>query len=274
MQRYEEGSINKGTKTRTSRNQELYQDLGKTEKYTTFTDVSKIEAIDLEEAKKNYHTREGYHQVREYDFLEEKPKVKKDLEEFNYLYATEEKKNYDLNEVLKEARELREKDELERKRKLHNEKYNILESSREDLERFKQEVKKTIKPVENEKELEELINTITSKEVREKIDQAQEKSLLSDLMATSNLEEVVQPITAKIEKIEKKEEPKEIENTIAKEIDKSFYTKSLDLSEEDFDLEETEVQKTPVILTILKLILSIAIIVAVGFGVYYFVMHY
>ena len=58
------------------------------------------------------------------------------------------------------------------------------------------------------------------------------------------------------------------------EIDKSFYTKSLDLSEEDFDLEETEVQKTPVILTILKLILSIAIIVAVGFGVYYFVMHY
>ncbi len=274
MQRYEEGSINKGTKTRTSRNQELYQDLGKTEKYTTFTDVSKIEAIDLEEAKKNYHTREGYHQVREYDFLEEKPKVKKDLEEFNYLYATEEKKNYDLNEVLKEARELREKDELERKRKLHNEKYNILESSREDLERFKQEVKKTIKPVENEKELEELIHTITSKEVREKIDQAQEKSLLSDLMATSNLEEVVQPITAKIEKIEKKEEPKEIENTIAKEIDKSFYTKSLDLSEEDFDLEETEVQKTPVILTILKLILSIAIIVAVGFGVYYFVMHY
>lgn len=277
MQRYEENSENKGARTRTSRNQELYQDLGKTEKYTTFTDVSKIEAIDLEEAKRNYHTRQGYHQAREYNFFEEeKPKVRKELDEFNYLYPKEEKKSYNLNEVLSEAKRQREKDDLERKRKLHNEKYNILESSQEDLEKFKKEVKKTIKPVENEEELEELIHTITSKELREKIDKEKETSLLSDLMATSNLDEVVEAVPEKTE-TQHKIEPikKEEDKTKPLEIDKSFYTKSLDLTEEDFDDEEEgEKKKTPVILIFLKLLLSIAIIGGVGIGVYYFVTHF
>ena len=276
-QRYEENSENKGARTRTSRNQELYQDLGKTEKYTTFTDVSKIEAIDLEEAKRNYHTRQGYHQAREYNFFEEeKPKVRKELDEFNYLYPKEEKKSYNLNEVLSEAKRQREKDDLERKRKLHNEKYNILESSQEDLEKFKKEVKKTIKPVENEEELEELIHTITSKELREKIDKEKETSLLSDLMATSNLDEVVEAVPEKTE-TQPKIEPikKEEDKTKPLEIDKSFYTKSLDLTEEDFDDEEEgEKKKTPVILIFLKLLLSIAIIGGVGIGVYYFVTHF
>lgn len=277
MQRYEENSENKGARTRTSRNQELYQDLGKTEKYTTFTDVSKIEAIDLEEAKRNYHTRQGYHQAREYNFFEEeKPKVRKELDEFNYLYPKEEKKSYNLNEVLSEAKRQREKDDLERKRKLHNEKYNILESSQEDLEKFKKEVKKTIKPVENEEKLEELIHTITSKELREKIDKEKETSLLSDLMATSNLDEVVEAVPEKTE-TQHKIEPikKEEDKTKPLEIDKSFYTKSLDLTEEDFDDEEEgEKKKTPVILIFLKLLLSIAIIGGVGIGVYYFVTHF
>ena len=277
MQRYEENSENKGARTRTSRNQELYQDLGKTEKYTTFTDVSKIEAIDLEEAKRNYHTRQGYHQAREYNFFEEeKPKVRKELDEFNYLYPKEEKKSYNLNEVISEAKRQREKDDLERKRKLHNEKYNILESSQEDLEKFKKEVKKTIKPVENEEELEELIHTITSKELREKIDKEKETSLLSDLMATSNLDEVVEAVPEKTE-TQPKIEPikKEEDKTKPLEIDKSFYTKSLDLTEEDFDDEEEgEKKKTPVILIFLKLLLSIAIIGGVGIGVYYFVTHF
>src|SRR5699024_5752430 len=149
------------------------------EKYTTFTDVSKIEAIDLEEAKRNYHTRQGYHQAREYNFFEEeKPKVRKELDEFNYLYPKEEKKSYNLNEVLSEAKRQREKD---------------------DIEKFKKEVKKTNKTVENEEEIEELNHTNTSKELREKIDKEKETSLLSDLMATSNLDEVVEAVPEKTE---------------------------------------------------------------------------
>ena len=168
MERYDNSNTPR-IKSRTEKNQNLYNDLGRLEKYTTLTDVSKIEAVELNAAKKNYRTREGYHSLKDYDVKLDNPIIKKELDDFNQLYNLDEHKTYDINKVLEEAKELREKDNLEKKRKLHNEKYNILESSAEDLEKFKQETKLRHKPIENEKELEDLINTITSKELREKI---------------------------------------------------------------------------------------------------------
>ena len=184
MQRYEYSSDDNRRKSRLERNQELYHDLGPIEKSTTFADIPKIEAVELNAAKKNYRTRQGYHQIKDYGIIEEKPKVQKELDEFNYLYRNDDKP-HDINMILEEAKKLRERDELERKRKLHNEKYNILESSEEEINKFKEEKNKKIKPVDNEEELEELIHTITSKELREQIDEEEGGSLLSDLMATN-----------------------------------------------------------------------------------------
>ena len=60
MERYD--SSNRNTvRSRTEKNKDLYNDLGRLEKYTTLTDVSKIDAVELSAAKKNYRTREGYH---------------------------------------------------------------------------------------------------------------------------------------------------------------------------------------------------------------------
>ena len=282
MERYD--NSNRSTvRSRTEKNQDLYNDLGRLEKYTTLTDVSKIEAVELNAAKKNYRTREGYHSLKDYDIDIEKPKERKDLDEFNFLY-NDEHKTYDINKVLEEAKELRERDSLEKKRKLHNEKYNILESSEEDLEKFKEETKLRHKPIENEEKLEELIHTITSKELREEIDKAESNdnnSLLSDLMATNVNEEVVKPIATKIEdkKIEddtkKLDKVKEKTMSLKDEIDKSFYTKSLDLSEEDFisDDEEEEIKPSKLI-GFLKFLFSLILILAVGFGVYYVITNF
>ena len=282
MERYD--NSNRSTvRSRTEKNQDLYNDLGRLEKYTTLTDVSKIEAVELNAAKKNYRTREGYHSLKDYDIDIEKPKERKDLDEFNFLY-NDEHKTYDINKVLEEAKELRERDSLEKKRKLHNEKYNILESSEEDLEKFKEETKLRHKPIENEEKLEELIHTITSKELREEIDKAESNdnnSLLSDLMATNVNEEVVKPIATKIEdkKIEddtkKLDKVKEKTMSLKDEIDKSFYTKSLDLSEEDFisDDEEEEIKPSKFI-GFLKFLFSLILILAVGFGVYYVITNF
>ena len=135
MERYDNSNIN-CVRSRTEKNKDLYNDLGRLEKYTTLTDVSKIEAVELNAAKKNYRTREGYHQMKEYnDFIPE-PKVKKELDDFNYLYQDHENKIYDINSVLEEAKKNRvKKDELEAKRKLKNTNYNILESlNPEELE--------------------------------------------------------------------------------------------------------------------------------------------
>lgn len=282
MERYD--NSNRSTvRSRTEKNQDLYNDLGRLEKYTTLTDVSKIEAVELNAAKKNYRTREGYHQIKDYDIDIEKPKERKELDEFNFLYK-DEHKTYDINKVLEEAKELRERDSLEKKRKLHNEKYNILESSEEDLEKFKEETKLRHKPIENEEELEELIHTITSKELREEIDKAESNdnnSLLSDLMATNVNEEVLKPIATKIEDSKVEEDTKKLDKVKEKtmslkdEIDKSFYTKSLDLSEEDFisDDEEEEIKPSKFI-GFLKFLFSLILILAVGFGVYYVITNF
>ena len=284
MERYDNSS-NTRARSRLEKNQELYNDLGKLEKYTTLTDVSKIEAVELNSAKKNYRTREGYHQIKDYDLNIKKPPVRREIDEFNYVYNTNEHKTYDINKVLEEAKELREKDNLEKKRKLHNEKYNILESSEEELEKFKEETKLRHKPIENEKELEDLINTITSKELREEIDKREAlendntNSLLSDLMATNVNEEVLKPIATKIENSKVEDDTRKLEKIkdktrdLSNEIDKSFYTKSLDLSEEDFEFEGEEI-KTSKFITFLKLLFSIALIVGVGFGVYYVITNF
>mgnify|MGYP005765408939 CR=1 FL=1 len=283
MDRYD-NSHKPGVRSRTEKNHDLYTDLGNLEKYTMLTDVSKIEAVELDAAKKNYRTREGYHSLKDYDInIEEKPKERKELDEFNFLYNNEHK-TYDINRVLEEAKELREKDNLERKRKLHNEKYNILESSEEDLEKFKEETKLRHKPIENEEELEELIHTITSKELREEIDKSESddntNTLLGDLMATNVNEEVLKPIATKIEDNKVEDNTKKIDKVKEKtmslkdQIDKSFYTKSLDLSEEDFESDDEVVAKPSKILGFLKVILSLILILAVGFGVYYVITNF
>ena len=283
MERYD--NSNRSTvRSRTEKNQDLYNDLGRLEKYTTLTDVSKIEAVELNAAKKNYRTREGYHSLKDYDIDIEKPKERKELDEFNFLY-NDEHKTYDINKVLEEAKELRERDSLEKKRKLHNEKYNILESSEEDLEKFKEETKLRHKPIENEEELEELIHTITSKELREEIDKKEvesndNNSLLSDLMATNVNEEVLKPIATKIEDSKVEEDTKKLDKVKEKtmslkdEIDKSFYTKSLDLSEEDFISDEEEEIKPSKFIGFLKFLFSLILILAVGFGVYYVITNF
>ena len=281
MERYD--NSNRSTvRSRTEKNQDLYNDLGRLEKYTTLTDVSKIEAVELNAAKKNYRTREGYHSLKDYDIDIEKPKERKELDEFNFLY-NDEHKTYDINKVLEEAKELRERDSLEKKRKLHNEKYNILESSEEDLEKFKEETKLRHKPIENEEELEELIHTITSKELREEIDKAESNdnnSLLSDLMATNVNEEVLKPIATKIEDSKVEEDTKKLDKVKEKtmslkdEIDKSFYTKSLDLSEEDFESDDEEEIKPSKFIGFLKFLFSLILILAVGFGVYYVITNF
>ena len=284
MERYDNSNINR-VRSRTEKNKDLYNDLGRLEKYTTLTDVSKIEAVELNAAKKNYRTREGYHSLKDYDINVEKPTVKKELDEFNFLY-NDEHKTYDINKVLEEAKELREKDSKEKKRKLHNEKYNILESSKEDLEKFKEETKLRHKPIENEKELEDLIHTITSKELREEIDKREAEnndsnSLLSDLMATNVNEEVLKPIATKIEDKKIEEDPKKLDKVKEKtmslkdEIDKSFYTKSLDLSEEDFETDDDEEEIKPSkFIGFLKFLFSLILILAVGFGVYYVITNF
>lgn len=274
--------------TRSDKNQELYQNIGENAKYTNFTDVTNSNVFDISNAKKNYRTREGYHQIKEYKDVIPTPKVKRELDEFNYLYQDHENRVYDINSVLKEARENRlEKDELEAKRKLKNTNYNILASlNPEELEKYRKEKKERAKP--DEEELRDLIDTITSKTLAGEIDQKTSVDLLSDLMATNVMDRVEQKEENKekeeklelskqildkeqLEKVSKiKEKEKETEKTgIMKDIDNDFYTRSMDLSDKDFELDdEFKEKKVPIIVKILLTIIILIVIAAIGYFVY------
>ena len=142
MDRYKE-ETEQYRNSRSNKNQELYQKDGIGKRYTDITSVMDSNAIDLNYARRNASTREGYQQMREYGNVMPIPKAQKELEEFNYLYQDHDNRIYDINSVLEEARKNRiEKDALEEKRKLKNTNYNILASlNPEELEQYRKEKK-------------------------------------------------------------------------------------------------------------------------------------
>ena len=310
MDRYKDESTEPKL-TRSDQNKDLYESIGNNTRYTSFSDVTNANAIDIS-SKKNYNTREGYHQMKEYQEVVPTPRVKRELEEFKSLYRDKENRVYDINNVLEEARKNRtEKDELEEKRKLKNTSYNILSSlNTEELEKYRQE-RKEKQSHPSDDELRELIDTITSKTLAGDIKAA--SSLLGDLMATSimdkvdpsdefeeddNKEEkiaVIKDEKVSIEDIKKLAEKKDKaaraedddddeeikivevpdkqkENKVAEKLpnaDTDFYTRSMDLSAEDFELDDDfKEKKLPVAVKILIFLIVVVIIAAVGYFIW------
>ncbi len=258
--------------SRSDKNQQLYQNLGKNTKYTSFTDISQVNAVDLDAATKSYRTREGYHKIKDYGEIIEQPKVKRELDDFNYLYQDHENRVYDINSVLKSAKEHREeKDELEKKRKLKNTNYNILASlDPEELEKYRASKQKHNSP--DPDELKELIDTITSKTLKGEIDKETSVDLLSDLMATKTTDQVKledldlsRDIVDK-DPIEKAKE--EVKNSELDDMDRSFYTRSMDLSDKDFGLDD-EIEKH--IPTLIKVVLVVILLAILAVAVYFII---
>ena len=299
MQRYDEVSETPKV-SRRQLNQELYNRLNDNSSVTTYTDINKANQYVLDAASKNYRTREGYQKLKEYGDLVPKPKVKKELDDFTSLYKETENKVYDINSVIEEAKKNRKTTEEELKRKLKN--YNILSNiSDEKIEEYKKNRKKVVRA--NEDEIKEIINTITTKAINGEIDQETSVNLLSDLMATQQLdmvegidlseenkEEIIKKNEDKFDSINtlssediKEVEEKKIEDdlkdkeyqeknqskNIFKDMDQSFYTRSMDLSDKDFDIDNDE-EKVKKKHPILKFFIILIIMAIIGVLVYYF----
>lgn len=303
MDRYESQSEEPKV-SRIDKNKDLYDNIGSNTRYTSISDVTTANAIDLT-SKKDSTKREGYRQMKEYQDVLAEPKVKRELEEFKSIYQSHENRVYDINNVLEEARKNRSgKDSLEEKRKLKNNSYNILASiNKEELEKYRQEKKdKLLHP--DESELRDLIDTIASKTLAGDLKAA--SNLLGDLMATSIMDKVDKPIpdtpneeddeeeTDEIEKEDETEQEdeddQENEEDTSKEVldqkqlqelaekeetsqspsvkDDSFYTKSMDLSDQDFEMDDEFKEKT---LPLGIKILIVLIVLIVLTAAFYFV---
>ena len=307
MDRYNE-EINANA-SRTLKNQNLYQDFNMNPIYTDLSEIKNSNAYEIDtNPNKSYKTREQYQHLKEYQDVEI-PASRKELNNVNYLSEKQENKIYDINSVLENARKNREaKDDLDTKRKIKNA-YNILSgTNKKQLEKYREEKKKRITTPE-EDELRELIDTIASKTLAGELDKETSVDLLSDLMATSALDVVdgsgeIEKITVtqKVVEVDNevvdksldikqeimetseikdllengKEETTEIipkvtekklENSLVKDPD--FYTRSMDLSDKDFDMsEDFKEDKVPTPLKIVIVLLILIIIGIVGYILY------
>jgi len=274
LDRYKEDNCEIKTSSRLSKNKHLYDDLNNKigfEELVDFNTQTRIELTTLNEPKRN---RESYQQLKDYQSL---IGFKREIEPSRL--DEEEIKVFDINSVLEEARKNRnEIDDLEKKRKLKKEEYNILS----DLNKKYLSNNDTKKEKDEYEGLEELINTITSKTLVQDIKLEEEKDLFSDLVATSVDLQVKAPsenekidITGLIDTVKIDEEEKDNEElTKTGKVDNSFYTRSMDLSEHDFDFDEAAERKASVKHGVLITIVIILLLIIIAIVSYFILQNY
>lgn len=260
--------------SRLSRNQHLYDDLNNKigfEELVDFNTQTKIELSSLNEPKKS---RESYQQLKDYQSLMKDTKEKEEIVE-----EQEEEKVFDINSILEEARKNRsEIDELEKKRKLKSEEYNVLS----DLNRKYLSNKKEESEKEEYEGLEELINTITSKTLANDIkeqEQKEEQDLLGDLVATNVELQVKAPSDYEMNNDDKTSTviPSDEEDDDEQEertVDNSFYTRSMDLSEQDFEFDEARERSSSIKKRVLITIITIILLAIIAVVAYFVLQHF
>ena len=238
MERRQDNEAYKQEKmTRTKRNASLYKELNSNISYEEVKDLSNNgTVIDLSSLKDLNSRREDYQAVKDYkELLDDRVDDKKEEKVSREI----EKKKFDINAVLEEAKRNRKADdELEKKRKLEGDE-NVLTSLNKKYLHSKDFSK------EDSDELKELIDTITSKTLVDDIQDEEEKELLSDLLATTidiKLEKELsnEDINKLYDKEEKNLEAADDNIEADDKIENSFFTHSVKLSRDDLEKEEKE----------------------------------
>lgn len=206
---------NVDTKGRTQRNQKLYEDVQDIN--IDYIDIDVNNAFEIKDKRPEGQraSREEFHRLRELDGVLNNAEVK--VEEKTKIEVTEERV-YDINEILKQAKEnkLFQTDE---KKRLINTEYNIL--TKLDVDDF------NTRTDLNKENLRDLIDTIYSKEEAKEAKQEAkgEKELLDNLMEDDTLPQESEQEQEEIQKEENVEAPEQTEETVIEitdEIEKSF----------------------------------------------------
>lgn len=265
----------KPTQSRSEKNKDLYAELYTNKVLVDFSNVQNSNAIDLDNVSRSFShgKREEFQRNKLLNSDNFDMKSKKDYSTFqpDSIALEDEDKSYNINDVLENARKNRvETSESDKKRHLKTVEYNILSDlNQEKLKQYHEQKKKLSKA--EEENLEELIHTITSNSLRKKIDD----ELLNDLLPTQEMETLVSEKLAKDIEDQDTEDNVITEEEETEEIDKSFYTKSMDLSEEDFDSDEdrsfVEDKGMGTGKKILLVLLIFAVLVVIGYVLFRFI---
>lgn len=262
----------KTSNSRLSKNENLYEKINTNKVFTEFVSGTPDNVIDLGEVTSGVvNSREKYQKTRFLNQDEEERKSNSFVDK-EVVYEDKREKNYNINDILENARKNRtEEDEIEKKRRLKSVEYSILSDlSHEKVKEYHDSKQKKLSK-EEEENLEELIHTITSNSLRKKIDD----ELLGDLLPSDEEEETVgtQELMEKVEEI--KEKTEDLKETLD-EIDDSFYTRSMDLSDQDFENDEDDTsflddKKMGIVPKILIGLFVVAVVAIIIYVVYKFI---
>lgn len=233
-------------KSRTVKNKELYRTIYDEAEYTNVEGISVIEKnekIDIEKIKELINGTNNVNKPKEYKKEEIKPLVEE----------IEEQKNYDIRDVLDKAKSER----TDRDSRYSNIQYNVLKNI--DLNSDTK-----VPDNVNEEQLKSMIEAISNNS---------KNDYTSDLL--DDLKSICDPNLKNQVKEEINNDDTQLQNTklIQENLDKSFFTSSMDFSSEDFeDLKEIKenIKKNNLLTKILLFILLVIIITGVLFLVYHF----
>ena len=238
MDKYYESN---NTKDRTSKNQTLYRTMYDESEYSNVEGISVIEKnekIDIDMIRELINKSNSVNKERQ--IVRPKKEIIQISDDFD------EDKSYDIRDVLSKAKDERVVDNS----KIFDTQYNILKGVNINENLSAPEEVKT-------EDLKDMIEAIS----------ANSKDYTMNLL--DDLKSIYDPdLKGQIEEVEKTKEV-----VVQEEIDRSFYTTTMGFKEEDFeDLKEIkdDVKQNSIITSVLIVVLSLIIIIGIGFLVFHF----
>lgn len=266
MERYNQ--LNTDTRKRSRRNRELYDKIYDPDnEYSNIEGIARIEKtneIDINRIKEMLRKREE--RKEKYPLPKTLPHVSRKENVRVEQVETPEEKNYDIRDILVKAKSKKGEKEDDQYRSLKNTQYNILKgiNLKEEIDR-----RNYMEPEVESHQLKELIDTITNTSMLNKLgDEDLSLDLLSDLK--SNDDTLISSDAVKAILKEEKAQKKQLELEESRDLDKSFYTSSMNFSEEDFeDLEEIQkkLSKRKVVLQIIGGVFVLILVVIIAYFV-------
>lgn len=208
MDRYKNGEVS--SNSRASKNKNLYNTMYSFDKYSNIEGIASMDnanEVDINKVREMLQSRESYKRDSQYRKLSRE--VMEDVSIDRNIYDDDEH-SYDVNDVLKAAKENKEPDNKERI--LNNTNYDILKKLNLKSQAVKSDLSK-------EEDLKDLIETISNTSMLNKLDK-EDINMFSDLVSDDTKVGDVKDITEFINK----------ENTM----DDSFFTHSVKLKKADF----------------------------------------
>ena len=200
---------NESNGSRSSRNKNLYNTMYSFDRYSNIEGVASLDdanKVDISKVKELLDSRENYQRERQYRRLSSEVD---DLSISRKRYEEDTDRSYDVNDVLKSAREKKEPDNKDRV--LNNTNYDILKKLNLKSEGVKDDLKQ-------ESDLKELIETIANTSM---LNKNEDINMFNDLVSDDTKVGDVKDIT---EFIDNKE----------KTMDDSFFTHSVKIKKADF----------------------------------------